>query len=153
LTKAEVFYFSYTGTCKKIAKFLGTELNLPVKEIKPPKLPYLAWLALSFIPGLPIPSKALLPQSENLILVFPKWTINCPPITYFYFLCKKRGVKLKKILLVVSYGGFREEPYAKHYVRKFKDLSDEIKLFLIKRKETEEKLPSLREWIKKNLEI
>lgn len=153
MTKAEVFYFSYTGTCERIAKFLGTNLNLPVKKIKPPELPYLAWLALSFIPGLPIPSKALLPQSENLILVFPKWTINCPPITYFYLFCKKRAVKLKKILLIVSYGGFRGEPYARHYVRKFKDLSDEIKFFLIKRKETEEKLPSLLEWIKKNLEI
>lgn len=153
MTETEVFYFSYTGTCERIAKFLGTNLNLPVKKIEPPRLPYLAWLALSFIPGLPIPSKATLPQSENLILVFPKWTINCPPITYFYLLCKKRGMKFKKILLIVSYGGFREKPYARHYVKKFKDLCDKITLFLIKRKETEEKLASLLEWIKKNLEI
>ena len=153
MTEAEVFYFSYTGTCERIAKFLGTNLNLSIKEIKPPRLSYLAWLALSFIPELPIPSKAPLPQSENLILVFPKWTINCPPITYFYLFCKNRGVKLKKILLIVSYGGFREEPYARYYVRKFKELCDETKLFLIKRKETEEKLASLLEWIKKNLEI
>lgn len=62
-------------------------------------------------------------------------------------------MKFKKILLIVSYGGFKEKPYARHYVRKFKDLSDETKLFLIKRKETKEKLASLLEWIKKNLEI
>ncbi len=153
MADVEILYFSYTGTSEKIAKFLGAELNLPLKEIKPPRLPYLAWLVLSFIPGLPIPSEVPIPQSENLILIFPKWTFNCPPITYLFLLCKKRGVKFKKMLLIVSYGGFREEPYAMHYARKFKDISDEVKIFLVKRKEVEEKGSFLVEWIKKNLKI
>ena len=152
MQKAEVFYFSYTGTCRKIAKFLSKELNLPLKEIISLSLPYLVWLTLSFIPSLGIPVKTSIPETKNLILVFPKWTFNCPPITYFYMICKRRKIKLKKILLIISYGGFREVPYAEGYAKKFKEFADEVDVFLIKRKSTEEKLPLLKEWIRKHLE-
>jgi len=97
----EVYYFTFTGTSKKIAEFIGKIFNIKPKEIKSYKLPYLLWLFLSFIPYLSLKAIFEPPTNDTVILCFPKWTFNCPPVT-----CFLKKIKCKKLVLIISYKGW-----------------------------------------------
>ncbi len=147
----DIIYFSYTGNCQKIAHFLAKKLGLLSKEIQAPRLPYFLWLILSFIPNLPFKVEIPSLKDQNLVLVFPKWTFNCPPITFFHYYCVRNGIKFSKIFLIISYGGFGEKKYAQKYAQKFQKISQEVKVFLLKKENINEKLPELYQWIKDSL--
>ncbi len=117
-------YFSFTGNTEKVSEAIlrylhGNEINCDVFRIEPVfKLSYPFWLLLSFIPGLPFPVKNLksldLENYDALILGSPKWTFNCPSVTYFVRFLKRERLKAKspsKIFLFITYGGFREDSY------------------------------------------
>lgn len=79
----EVYFFSFTGNCRKIATWIAEHFEVETYEIVAPNLPYFIWLILSFIPYLEIKCKVRPPMEDKIILCFPKWSLNCPPITYF----------------------------------------------------------------------
>ncbi|MBE8539648.1 hypothetical protein [Geoglobus acetivorans] len=112
---AEVLFFSYTGTSGRIAEAVAERLGLEAREIVPKlSLPYPAWLLLSFMPNLGVPVKVVSSTCEKVILCFPKWTFNCPPVTATI----KSGVlKGRTVFLIVTYGGWRGEPYLRGYAK------------------------------------
>ncbi|RKX61487.1 MAG: hypothetical protein DRP29_00170 [Thermodesulfobacteriota bacterium] len=125
----EIYYFSYTGTSKKIAEILAKKLKVKLKEIKTFKFPYFIWLFLSFFPYFPIKSQFEPLSSDTIILCFPKWTFNCPPVTYFL-----RKIKCQKIYMIISYKGWGEKKYIEYYKKLGSKSAKEIKIFIIKRK-------------------
>ncbi|WP_148305973.1 hypothetical protein [Geoglobus acetivorans] len=112
---AEVLFFSYTGTSKKVAESVAGRLNLETREISPKfQLPYPAWLLLSFIPNLGVPVKNVEVACERVILCFPKWTFNCPPVTA---IIRAGLLKGRRVFLIITYGGWRGEQYLNGYVK------------------------------------
>ncbi len=90
--RALVVSYSRTGTSARVARQCTLSLkrsgyavdHLPV--ITRPELPYPLWLGLSFMPGLrtPIDIPPADPRDYDLLwLVFPKWTLACPPVNSF----------------------------------------------------------------------
>lgn len=124
----DLYFFSYTGTCQSIAKELGSLLKSTPRAIKTYKLPYFLWLIFSFIPNLQVKISYEKPTSPYGVVIFPKWTFNCPPITTFL-----REVSFKKLLLVICYGGWREKPYGEYYKNLALRKSKEVKIYYIKR--------------------
>ncbi len=127
-----VYFFSRTGTSQKIAIFLAKKLKIPLREIKSFPLPYVLWLLLSFFPHLKVKSFFETPEEEEIILCFPKWTFNCPPITYFL-----KKFQCKRLFLIISYGGWGEKWYAKHYKKMALKCAGEVKVKCVKRKKVE----------------
>lgn len=125
----DIYYFTYTGTSKKIASWLGEKFKLIPKEIKTYKLPYFIWLLLSFIPYLPIKASFDPPSNDIIIVCFPKWTFNCPPITYFL-----KKIYCKKLILIITYKGWGEKSYAKIYKNFVSKKIKETEVIFIKRK-------------------
>ncbi len=121
-------YFSFTGNTEKVGNLILNFLkqkgiNCALFTIEPVfKLPYLLWLFLSFVPGLPFPLKNLkllkLYDYDVVILGTPKWTFNCPPATSFIRFVKKSGRKFK-IGIFLTYGGFKEDVYLERLKNKF----------------------------------
>ncbi len=109
----EIVYFSYTGTSEKIAKAFSSHLNCSMVGIKPVRSrSYLEWLILSFIPKLGVKILHENIDGDEIILCFPKWTFNCPPITSFI---KSGNLKGKRVFMVVACGGWRAESYTAKY--------------------------------------
>ena len=117
-------YFSFTGNTEKVSKLIlkclqESGINCDIFKIEPIlKLKYLPWLFLSFIPGLPFPVKNLkllnLGNYDAIILGSPKWSLSCPPVTYFIRFLKSERLKAKsslRIYLFITYGGFGEDSY------------------------------------------
>ncbi|MDI9646150.1 MAG: hypothetical protein QFX40_05590 [Archaeoglobales archaeon] len=123
-----VYYFTFTGNSKRVAEIIGKALNCRIFEIRSFKLPYIIWLLLSFIPLLEIPAKFEKVTKDAIIICFPKWTFNCPPVTYFM-----RRMNAKKIGLVITYGGFDEKRYAEFYKGMAKKKAKDVEYLLIKK--------------------
>ncbi|BAU23122.1 hypothetical protein THC_0731 [Caldimicrobium thiodismutans] len=130
----DLYYFSYTGTSKEIALALARRFNAIPKEIKTYSFPYSFWLLLSFIPGFEIRANFEPPQSPYGVLVFPKWTFNCPPVTYFL-----KKISFEKLILIITYGGWREIPYGEYYKKLASKNCKEVEVIYIKRKLWERK--------------
>lgn len=128
----EVYYFTYTGLSKTIAEKLGEILRTKPKEITTLRLPYGLWLFLSFFPGLGVKSKFEPPSSKDIILCFPKWTFNCPPVTYF--LKKLKSSSIETLIFVISYRGWGQPHYEKIYKKLALNISKNVKIFFIKKK-------------------
>lgn len=124
----DLYYFSYTGTSKEIALALAKSLNIVPKEIRTYSFPYPFWLFLSFIPRLEIKAHFEPPQGPYGVLIFPKWTFNCPPVTYFL-----KKVSFQKLFLIITYGGWREKPYGRSYKNLAQKTSKEVEVFYVKR--------------------
>jgi len=139
----EVFYFTYTGTSKKIAETLAGELGVEVKEISAPCLPYFVWLLFSFFPGLPIKANFSLPRASSFVLCFPKWTFNCPPVTYFFRILKRCGLRFEKIVLVISYRGWKEKPFVRLYQKLARGIARKVEVFIILQKDWETQVKNL----------
>ncbi len=135
--KVCVVYFSFTGKSKAVAEEIGRRLKAEIMSVEPRiKLPYLGWLFLSFIPELGFPIRNLEIPCNLIVLCFPKWTFNCPPITSLIKAGKLRG---KKVFVVIVYGGWDEKRYGKYYIKKIEKSGGRIAGFrLVKRKEIEE---------------
>ncbi|PMP69079.1 MAG: hypothetical protein C0190_00645 [Thermodesulfobacterium geofontis] len=125
----DIYYFSYTGTSKEIAEWLSKKFNLKPKEIRTYKFPYLIWLFLSFIPYLPFKATFEPPFNDTIILCFPKWTFNCPPITYFL-----KKIRCRKLILIISYKGWGKKLYEHLYLKLASKVAKEIKITFIKQK-------------------
>lgn len=132
--EAEVYYYTFTGNSKMIAERIASKFSLKINRIEAPKLPYFAWLALSFTP-IEIKSKFKIVEEENIVLCFPKWTFNCPPVTYFI-----RRLKAEKLALIISYGGFDEIRYAEFYKALAMKNVEVCDYFLIKRNRFDERV-------------
>ncbi|WP_202319517.1 flavodoxin family protein [Archaeoglobus neptunius] len=126
----ELYFFSFTGNCKKVAEWIAEHLGIEAREIISPKLPYPVWLFLSFIPCIGIRSKFRKPEGEKIILCFPKWTLNCPPVTYFLKKCSDG----RELYLIICYGGFDEKRYAKFYCRFLQKRARSVEYLLVRRK-------------------
>lgn len=124
----DLYYFSYTGISLSVAKELSYLLKIPPKEIKTYSLPYFFWLILSFIPYLQVKISFEIPSSPYGILVFPKWTFNCPPVTSFL-----QRVSFERLLLVITFGGWREIPYGEFYKDLASKKSSLVKVYYIKK--------------------
>ncbi|MFN3505337.1 MAG: hypothetical protein ACK4Y7_03900 [Caldimicrobium sp.] len=125
----DLYCFSYTGTSLEVAKALSSILKISPKVIKTYRLPYFLWLITSFIPSFKVPILFEKPASSYGILVFPKWTFNCPPVTAFL-----EKVSFEKLLLVICYGGWREKPYGEYYRRFSLKKSSMVAVHYIKKK-------------------
>jgi len=134
--KVDIVYFSWTGNTKKVADIIFQELlkhvRVNVIEIKPKRnYPYLIWLLLSFLPNVGVAINAGAITSNTVFICMPKWTVNCPPITTFL---RKSGLAGKTLYLVITYGGFDEQRYAKSYKNKIGKLCKDVKdVLLVKR--------------------
>ncbi len=126
--KLEIYFYSFTGVSKEIAKSLGALLGVEPKEIEGPSWGYPLWLFLSFIPHLRVKIRFERPKGNYGILVFPKWTFNCPPVTAFL-----KEVFFERLFLVISYGGWREKPFGEYYVRLARERAKEVAVDYIKR--------------------
>jgi len=134
----DLYYFSYTGTSKSIALALARELKIVPKEIKSYSFPYPIWLLFSFIPHFSL--KAYFEPQENSygILIFPKWTFNCPPVTYFL-----KHTAFEKLFMIITYGGWREKPYGEYYKNLATKRCKDVDLIFIKKSEWEKNKYSL----------
>lgn len=142
----DLYYYSFTGTCEDIASELGQFLGLIPKAIKSYEFSYWIWLFLSFFPMIYTKISYPLPESREAILVFPKWTFNCPPVTAFL-----RKVKFERLFLIVSYGGWGERPYGERYKRLALQKSTNLELHLVKRSEWQRDKEKELEKIKEKL--
>ncbi len=135
----EVLFFSYTGNSKRVAEAVAGRLGIRAREIMPEyQLPYPAWLLLSFIPNLGVPVGEVDISSDRIILCFPKWTFNCPPVTA---LIKSGRLSDRKVFLIVVYGGWRGEQYLNGYVKMLEKFGAGVEgVRLIKRSEIDDVL-------------
>lgn len=131
----EIYYYSFTGISKKLAESLSEFFNVKPKEIKTSSKPYFFWLLLSFIPYLPFKAHFEKPSSSTLVLCFPKWTFNCPPITYFL-----KKVTCENLFMIITYGGWGEKRYANFYQKLALKRVKRVEVFLIKRKKVLEEM-------------
>jgi hypothetical protein len=152
---ADIIFFSRTGNTRKIAELLFQYLREKGKvnliEIKPKKnYSYFFWLGLSFLPHSRVKIKWEEVVSDLVFICFPKWTINCPPVTEFL---RQVNLTEKIVYLVITYGGFDEKRYAEAYKKKVKKLSKEVKgVLLVKRSQIKKRnLGEIRNWIEKVL--
>ncbi len=127
-----VLYFTFTGNSKKIAEKLAKEVDARLVEVKPVvNLPYVLWLLLSFVPMLGFPVENFEVTERKVVVCFPKWTFNCPPITE---LLKRRVFSGKRVFLFISYAGWREKQYANFYRKLFERFGAKVELVeLVKR--------------------
>lgn len=144
---ADVYYFTYTGCSKKIANWISEVTGSEAKEIVAPKFPYAVWLILSFFPLLEVKARFSPPEDDTIFLCFPKWTLNCPPVTYFL-----RRISAREIYMVISYGGFDEKRYANFYAKLAASRAKIVDVKLVKRRnlmemESETKKEVL-EWVR-----
>lgn len=156
--KADIVFFSRTGNTRvvgeEISRLLSKDLEVNLIEIKPKKhYSYFIWLALSFLPDCGV--KIIMDEeitSDLLFICFPKWTINCPPITAFL---NQVNLTEKMVYLVITYGGFDEKRYAAYYKKRIKKLCKEVKgVLLVKRSEIKTKnLGGIKKWIERALNI
>ena len=145
----QIYYFSRTGTCEKVAKILEKILNLKAQKVKTYRLPYPVWLLLSFIPFIGIKTWFTPPQDEEIVFCFPKWTFNCPPATGFL-----KKIKCKTLYLIVCYGGWGEKHYEKVYrilISKY-CIAEKVKVKFLKRKDVLEKEEEIKEDLSKFFE-
>lgn len=148
--KILVTYFSFTGNTEKVALAILGHLrkngfDCEVFRIEPVlRLKYIFWLLLSFVPALSFPiknAKSLdLEKYDVLILGTPKWTFNCPPVTYFIRFLKRVNLKPSlKLFLFLTYGGFSEDVYLRELKDKIESLGVAVCGFeKFKRREIEE---------------
>ena len=155
MMKADIVFFSRTGNTRVVVEEIFQALvkssNVNFIEIKAKtNYPYFIWLLLSFLPnfGVKIVCNDVTVTSDLVFICFPKWTINCPPVTAFL-----RQVNLtdKMVYLVITYGGFDEKRYAEAYKEKIKKLCKEVKgVLLVKRSEIKKgNLGEIRNWIER----
>lgn len=145
-----LYFFTFTGNSRKIAEMVADELAVELKEIKSLRLPYVAWLLLSFIPYLGVKIDVQPPKGKEIILCFPKWTFNCPPITTFL----KKFAKGIEIRMIVCYGGFDEKRYAEFYKNfAMKCGARKADYLLVKRRELKENPEKVKSEIKRWLKI
>ncbi|MCS7200127.1 MAG: hypothetical protein N2327_03750 [Caldimicrobium sp.] len=129
----DLYFFSYTGTCENLAFEIAKKFVCKPKRIQCQDRSYLIWLFLSFFPYFTV-SVEFPPQESNKgLLIFPKWTFNCPPVTSFL----KRS-KFDKLLLIITYGGWGELTYAHHYQKYASKYCKEVDFFLVKKREWQE---------------
>ena len=139
----DVYYFTYTGNSKKVAEIIA-EYGGTLREIKAPHFPYPIWLTLSFIPYLEVKCSFEMPQSDPIFLCFPKWTLNCPPVTYFL---NRANLKGKTLCMVICYGGFDGERYAEFYRRLAARNARDSVATLVKRRDVEERWGEVKHYI------
>ena len=155
MMKVDIVFFSRTGNTRVVVEEIFQALvkssNVNFIEIKAKtNYPYFIWLLLSFLPnfGVKIVCNDVTVTSDLVFICFPKWTINCPPVTAFL-----RQVNLtdKMVYLVITYGGFDEKRYAEAYKEKIKKLCKEVKgVLLVKRSEIKKgNLGEIRNWIER----
>jgi hypothetical protein len=151
--KVDIVFFSRTGNTRvvveEIFQALVKSLKVNFIEIKAKKnYPYFIWLLLSFLPnfGVKIVCNDVTVTSDLVFICFPKWTINCPPVTTFL---RQGNLTEKMVYLVITYGGFDEKRYAETYKEKIKKLCKEVKgVLLVKRSEIKKKnLGEIRDWL------
>jgi len=151
--KADIVFFSRTGNTRKVVEEIFQALvkgsDVKLIEIKAKRnYPYFIWLLLSFLPnfGLKIVCDDVTVTSGVVFICFPKWTINCPPITAFL---RKVNLTEKMVYVVITYGGFDVKRYAEAYKEKIKKLCKEVKgVLLVKRSEIKKgNLHKIRNWI------
>ncbi len=119
-----IVYFSFTSNVRILADSIRAELEttceVRVAAIEPKKRRgYWRWLVRSFLPGWRVPIKETLTDLEPYELVllgFPKWTLNCPPVNQYLKIMKGSGGK--KFGLFMSYGGFDEERYMRSMTKR-----------------------------------
>jgi len=145
----DVCYFSWRGATKKVAEQIAESLQehrVRIIQIRPFRnYPYIVWLLMSFIPGFGVKSGFDKPASGIMFLCLPKWTFNCPPITYFL---KKVDLAGKIIFLAVTYGGFDEKRYVESLKKSLEKKGAEVKdTILVKRRHLEENQEKVAEMI------
>ncbi|HJX32331.1 MAG TPA: hypothetical protein VJ624_10885 [Thermodesulfobacteriota bacterium] len=157
IMKADIVFFSRTGNTRKVVdeifQTLVKSLDVNLIEIKAKTdYPYFIWLLLSFLPnfGVKIVCNDVTVTSDLVFICFPKWTINCPPVTAFL---RRVSLTEKMVYLVITYGGFDEKRYAEAYQKKIKKLCKEVKgVLLVKRSEIKKgNLSEIRNWIERML--
>jgi flavodoxin len=157
IMKADIVFFSRTGNTRKVVdeifQTLVKSLDVNLSEIKAKTdYPYFIWLLLSFLPnfGVKIVCNDVTVTSDLVFICFPKWTINCPPVTAFL---RQGNLTEKMLYLVITYGGFDEKRYAEAYQKKIKKLCKEVKgVLLVKRSEIKKgNLSEIRNWIERML--
>ncbi len=138
----EIYYYSFTGISKKLAESLSKFLNVKPKEIKTSSKPYFFWLLLSFIPYLPFKAYFEKPSSSTLVLCFPKWTFNCPPVTYFL-----KEITCENLFMIITYGGWGEKRYADFYRKLALKKIKKVEVFLVKKRKVLENITEVIEEI------
>lgn len=122
-----VLYHSRTGTTRKAAAdaaraltALGAKVHV-APLVPSTELPYPLWLILSFIPGLPWPTKKTSDPKkfDRLLLCFPKWTFNDPVVTGYL---KREASRLPPTTLLVTCGGWDQVRYLANYLKKVRRL-------------------------------
>jgi len=155
MMKADIVFFSRTGNTRVVVEEIFQALvkssNVNFIEIKAKtNYPYFIWLLLSFLPnfGVKIVCNDVTVTSDLVFICFPKWTINCPPVTAFL---RQVNLSEKMVYLVITYGGFDEKRYAEAYKEKIKKLCKEVKgVLLVKRSEIKKgNLGEIRNWIER----
>ncbi len=142
----DLYYYSFTGTCKEIASELGQFLGIIPKTIESHNFPYWTWLLLSFFPKVSTKISYPPPESREAILVFPKWTFNCPPVTAFL-----KKVNFERLFLIISYGGWGEKPYGERYKNLALQRSTYLALHLVRRSDWHRNKKNQLEKIKEKL--
>ena len=147
--RIDIFYFSWRGATKRVAEWIAGSLSsyrVRLVEIKPLRdHSYIVWLILSFIPGLGVKSRFEPPQSKVIFLCLPKWTLNCPPVTYFL---KKASLSGRVVFLAITYGGFDEKRYASSLKERIRKLGAKVGgTILVKRRHIEENPEMVRKMI------
>jgi len=157
MMKVDIVFFSRTGNTRVVVEEIFQALvkssNVNFIEIKAKtNYPYFIWLLLSFLPnfGVKIVCNDVTVTSDLVFICFPKWTINCPPVTAFL---RQVNLSEKMVYLVITYGGFDEKRYAEAYKEKIKKLCKEVKgVLLVKRSEIKKgNLGEIRNWIERVL--
>jgi len=155
MRKADIVFFSRTGNTRVVVEEIFQALvkssNVNFIEIKAKtNYPYFIWLLLSFLPnfGVKIVCNDVTVTSDLVFICFPKWSINCPPVTAFL---RQVNLTEKMVYLVITYGGFDEKRYAEAYKEKIKKLCKEVKgVLLVKRSEIKKgNLGEIRNWIER----
>lgn len=138
----EIYYYSFTGISKRLAEIISENLKVTPKEIKTSPKPYFFWFLLSFLPYASFKANFEPPSSSTIILCFPKWTFNCPPITYFL-----KKVNCQNLFMIISYGGWGEKKYAEFYKKIALKRVKRVEIFLVKRKKVLEEEFKIKEEI------
>ena len=151
--KVDIVFFSRAGNTKVVVEEIFQALvkssDVNLIEIKSKtNYPYFIWLLLSFLPNFGVKIVCDNVTSDLVFICFPKWTINCPPVTAFLRQVNLTG---KMVYLVITYGGFDEKRYAEYYKKKIRKLCKEVRgVFLIKRSSLEKgDLSVIKGWVEK----
>ena len=139
--KALICYFSRTGNTRSVAlrlrDILSTRYVVDLVEIQPlVRHGYLPWLLYSFFPN----SRVRIENSNFdvsgyglVCLGSPKWTFSCPPFNEYLHLMT--GCSRKRIVLFLTFGGFREKDFVTRVLRKIREkCAASVSLLVIKRR-------------------